>query len=196
MQVMVALDLSCAIFNRMRINLFFSLAYNCVGIPLAAGQSTCVCLHYLSPEHTPTTDSDPITQSSLRNFLPPDSSDRVASVCCCRCDGDVFRVRGSVVSLPQGNCVRIYVCGSVCGRCQAQWWQSAVLNWVFPPQQLTVTSTFCAHITCVAQLQLYQRKALPAPLHGNKYATSPYRIDSTCGMSTGGECTCLPTEVG
>jgi cation transport ATPase len=35
---MVALDLSRTIFNRMRMNLLFSLIYNCIGIPFAAGK--------------------------------------------------------------------------------------------------------------------------------------------------------------
>ena len=35
--VVVALDLSSAIFSRIRLNLMFSLGYNAIGIPLAAG---------------------------------------------------------------------------------------------------------------------------------------------------------------
>ena len=35
--VCIALDLSRVIFHRIQLNLFFSLVYNCLGIPVAAG---------------------------------------------------------------------------------------------------------------------------------------------------------------
>ena len=37
LDVVAALDISRVTFRRIRINLFFSLAYNCLGVPIAAG---------------------------------------------------------------------------------------------------------------------------------------------------------------
>ena len=81
LDVVAALDISRVTFRRIRINLFFSLAYNCLGVPIAAGALYPVIHARLPPEVAAlamalSSVSVVMSSLSLRYYQPPIGSHR------------------------------------------------------------------------------------------------------------------------